>query len=239
MNINEVARIAALIGEPARTAMLLALMDARSLTANELALAATVSAQTASKHLALLLAGGLLVVNQSGRHRYHRLASSQTAAVIEGIMQLAAHARPPVRAVITGPKEADLRLARSCYDHLAGRLGVALSDRLIESSGIEFDGSTGTITERAVSALAPLQFVFIRHGNAQDCRACLDWSERRVHLAGRLGAQLLSHFLAKSWLQRREQARALEITGSGRRTLLNWLGAERWQDVLGLSRREV
>ena len=232
MNINEVARIAALIGEPARTAMLLALMDARSLTANELALAANVTAQTASKHLALLLAGGLLVVNQSGRHRYHRLASSQTAAVIEGIMQLAAHARQPLRAVITGPKDIDLRRARSCYDHIAGRLGVALSERLLEFGAIKFDAETGTVTEHAGAALAPLQFVFNRQGNAQDCRACLDWSERRVHVAGRLGAQLLTHFLAKSWLRRRTQSRALEITGSGRRALLNWLGAERWRAVL-------
>ena len=232
MNINEVARIAALIGEPARTAMLLALMDTRSLTANELAIAANVMPQTASKHLAMLLAGGLLVVNQAGRHRYHRLASSQTAEVIEGIMQLAAQARPSVGRIFTGPKDADLRLARSCYDHIAGRLGVALSDHLLECGALKFDGETGTVSEHAVAALASLQFQFNREGKARDSRACLDWSERRVHVAGRLGAQLLTHFLAKNWLRRCAQARSLEITASGRRTMLNWLGAERWQTVL-------
>ena len=239
MNINEVARIAALIGEPARTAMLLALMDARALTANELAIVANVTPQTASKHLALLLAGGLIVVNQSGRHRYHRLASIQTAEVIEGIMQLAALTRPRLRAVITGPKDADLRRARSCYDHIAGRLGVALSDHLLECGAIMFDGptdtvatgTTGTLTTRAPEAFVALQFAFNCVGQNANCRACLDWSERRVHVAGRLGAQLMSHFLAKAWLRQRIQSRALEITASGRQVLRNFLGTERWQTV--------
>src|SRR5690606_12757303 len=131
MNTNQVARIAALVGEPARANMLLALMDGRALTANELAAAAHVGAATASRHLAQLVEGGLLRVNAQGRHRYHRLASAEVARVLEGIMQLAVAAAPP-RPVATGPRDATMRFARTCYDHLAGRLAVAIADRLVE-----------------------------------------------------------------------------------------------------------
>src|SRR5512142_3266732 len=118
MNTNQMARVGAMVCEPARAAMLLALMDGRALTANELATAAHVTPATASRHLGLLVEGGLLRVNQQGRHRYHQLASGEVARVLEGMMQLAVP--PSVQRVVTGPRDARLRFARTCYDHLAG-----------------------------------------------------------------------------------------------------------------------
>jgi DNA-binding transcriptional ArsR family regulator len=128
MNTNQIARIASLLGEPARTAMLLELMDGRALTARELAGAGGVSAQTASSHLAQMVEAGLLAVAQQGRHRYHRLASPAVARVLEGIMQLAASGPGLRRTVVPGPTDDNLRRARTCYDHIAGRLGVAIAD---------------------------------------------------------------------------------------------------------------
>ena len=128
MNTNRIAHVAALVGEPARTCMLLALMDGRALTARELAEAARVSPATASRHLALLVEVGLLALDRQGRHRYHRLASPEVARLLEGLMQLAAPAPGTARPVATGPRDAALRTARTCYDHLAGRLGVHCLD---------------------------------------------------------------------------------------------------------------
>jgi DNA-binding transcriptional ArsR family regulator len=195
MHTNQVARIASLVGEPARTAMLLELMDGRALTANELARAAHVTPQTGSRHLAQLVDGGLLVVEQRGRHRYHRLASAEVARVLEGIMQLAAHQPPPVRTVQPGPRNEAMRLARTCYDHVAGRLGVAITQRLLHDGAVVFDGELG-------------------------------WSERRPHLAGRLGRQLCVHCIERGWLRRHSGGRALEITPPGVQALSAWLGAE-------------
>jgi len=127
MNTNQIARIAALVGEPARTGMLVALMDGRALTAHELATAGHVSPATASRHLQLLAESGLLRVERQGRHRYHRIASGDVARVLEGIMQLAAQTAPTAQRVVTGPRDAAMRLARTCYDHLAGLLAVAMA----------------------------------------------------------------------------------------------------------------
>ncbi|AVS74944.1 transcriptional regulator, partial [Paracidovorax cattleyae] len=123
VNTNQIARVAGLIGEPARAAMLLALMDGRALTARELAGAARISPATASRHLALLVDAGLLVVRSQGRHRYHALAGAEVAQLLEGLMQFAVRpAAVPPTAVAAGPRDAALRMARTCYDHLAGRL---------------------------------------------------------------------------------------------------------------------
>ncbi|MEQ1672799.1 MAG: helix-turn-helix transcriptional regulator, partial [Hyphomicrobium sp.] len=150
MNTNEIARIAALVGEPARTAMLLELMGGRSLTANELAIAGNVLPQTASKHLSQLVDAGLLMVSQNGRHRYHRLASANVAKVLEGIMQLASLSRPSEgRKAIFGPRDAGMRRARTCYDHIAGRLGITITDRLLEQGAVVFDGDSGQVTDPA------------------------------------------------------------------------------------------
>ncbi len=236
MNTNQIARIASLLGEPARTAMLLGLMDGRSLTAHELARAGNVSAQTGSRHLAQLVDAGLLRVEQRGRHRYHRLASPDVAKVLEGIMQLAARQAPPRRAVVPSPKDAAMRTARTCYDHIAGRLGVAMSDRLLADGAVVFEGEAGHVTERASAVLGRMGIVSAGAQASGDtkrtyCRPCLDWSERRSHVAGQLGAMICTHCLDQGWLLRRAGTRALDITPKGAVALREWLGHEGWRQV--------
>ena len=235
MNTNEIARIAGLVGEPSRTAMLLELLDGRALTAHELARAAGVQAPTASRHLSQLVEGGLLQLERQGRHRYHRMASPEVARVLEGIMQLAAGrtaARPPV---VVGPKEAAMRRARSCYDHIAGRLGVAIAERLQRDGAVVFEGEAGRVGEPAVRALAELGLradAEPRSRHRPFCRPCLDWSERRPHLAGTLGALICAHCIERRWLVRRAAGRALDISPPGEIALRSWLGAERWAGVV-------
>lgn len=156
MDTNRIAHVAALAGEPARTAMLLALMDGRALTARELAGAAHIRPAAASRHLALMVEAGLLQVQPQGRHRYHRLASAQVARMLEGLMQLAV--LQPARCVATGPADAALRTARSCYDHLAGRLGVAIAGHLSDAGAVvlDADATSAQATERLPAALLPL-----------------------------------------------------------------------------------
>jgi DNA-binding transcriptional ArsR family regulator len=237
MNVNQIAHIAALVGEPARTAMLMELIDGRALTAHELAHAGNISPQTASRHLALLVEAGLMRVEQHGRHRYHRLASADVAKLIESIMQLAAQqAVSPRRAVVSGPKDAAMRMARSCYDHIAGRLGVAIAEGLIADGAITFDGDAGHVTPQAGEVLARLGLdaaaVVANGAGRAHCRPCLDWSERRFHMAGRLGTLICTHCLATGWLLRRPGSRALEITPKGTRALRDWMGSERWRSVV-------
>lgn len=231
MNSNQVARIGGLVGEPARAGMLLALMDGRALTARELATAAHVTPATASRHLGLLVEAGLLRVNQRGRHRYHQLASAEVARLLEGIMQLAL-VQPRPTLLVTGPRDATLRFARTCYDHLAGRLAVALADRLVEQGAVLIEDDTAVVTERAAAALQALglQAPELRAtGQRPPCRPCLDWGERRMHLAGRLGAMLCSHCLGQGWLLRKPKSRALELSPAGAIAFRDWLGIERWQ----------
>lgn len=235
MNTNRIARIASLVGEPARTAMLLELMDGRSLTARELATAARVSPQTASRHLAQLVDGGLLRVEAFGRHRYHRLAGREVAEALESLMQLAARGgASPRPTFVPGPKDAGLRMARTCYDHLAGRLGVAIAEHLHADGALVFDGEIGHLTERGRAALARIGIAgAVSPSNRLHCRRCLDWSERRFHLAGRLGALLCAHCLEHGWLLRRPGTRALQITPKGAVGLRDWLGHARWEQVVG------
>ncbi|RYF22560.1 MAG: ArsR family transcriptional regulator [Comamonadaceae bacterium] len=246
MNTHRIAHVAALVGEPARTAMLMALMDGRALTARELADAARITPATASRHLGLLVEAALLQVQQQGRHRYHRLASPEVARVLEGLMQLAvphaSHASlpppSPPRRVAVGPRDAALRTARTCYDHLAGRLGVAITGHLLDEGAVVFDeeGVAGHVTDRAAQVLhslgiAPGDGAAAGAGRRPHCRPCLDWSERRMHLAGRLGALLCQHCLDSGWLLRGTGTRALSITPRGAVALRDWLGHTRWAEV--------
>lgn len=220
----QIAEVASHFGEPARVAMLAALMDGRALTATELAGVAGITPQTASTHLARLTRASLLRVARQGRHRYHRLATPEVARMVENVMQLAS-AREPRRPppLVVGPRDAALRTARTCYDHLAGRLGVAIADALVKTRAIELDDDSGLVTELGIAFLrragiGPLAAG--ARGRASSsrplCRPCLDWSERRFHLAGKLGAAICDHALQQRWVRRLPDTRALEITTAGR-----------------------
>jgi DNA-binding transcriptional ArsR family regulator len=209
---NRIAATAALLGDPARANILAALLDGRALTAKELAYAAHVTPQTASGHLAKLSEGGLLAAEKQGRHRYYRLASPLVGQMLEGVMAVAGP-EPPRSSTWRGGE--GLRMARTCYDHLAGRLGVALADSLLEQGHVALGSDGGEVTEvgkRFLDAFgaspAPGRRVF--------CRPCLDWSERRPHLAGRLGAALASRCFELGWVAQQRDTRALAISEAGR-----------------------
>jgi DNA-binding transcriptional ArsR family regulator len=215
------AETASLIGDlmdaPGRAAMLAALLDGRALTAGELSRVAGITPQTASAHLSRLTAAGLLGVEKQGRHRYHRLASPAVAQLVEGRMAATAalpHGQP--RRIPTGPRDAALREARTCYDHLAGRLGVALADALAARGAIEWTPDGGAVTEPGHAFFAGLGLhpEPARRGRLF-CRPCLDWSERRPHVAGVLGAALCARCFELGWVRRRAGGRALEITPAG------------------------
>jgi DNA-binding transcriptional ArsR family regulator len=226
MTTTSFATIATLAGDPARAGMLHALMDGRALTASELATVAGITAQTASGHLSQMVMAGLLSVEQQGRHRYHRLATPSVAAMLEGIMQVAAELQPQRSRPHTGPRDAGLRAARTCYDHFAGRLGVALADGLVALGHIELTSDAGVVTDTGNHFFDQLgidlsQGRTVKSGRML-CRPCLDWSERRLHLAGVLGARLCRHSFDKGWVRRSDQTgplvkRAVLITPEGRR----------------------
>lgn len=212
---NAIATIAALIGDPARANILSALMGGQALTAGELSWHAGVGAPTTSGHLAKLTEAGLLEVERQGRHRYYRLASHDIAQAMESLMAVATAGprrhRPP------GPKDEALRAARTCYDHLAGRLGTALADRLNDLGFVILGDGGALVTEEGRGFLDGLGLRFPESGESRRplCRACLDWSERRPHLAGRLGAALLSCSLERGWIVRIPDSRAVTITDAG------------------------
>lgn len=210
------AEIAALAGDPARACMLQALMDGRALTAAELAHAAGITAQTASGHLSRMVAAGLLRVEPQGRHRYHRLASPAVARMMESIMQVASARVPIPRPVRTGPRDRALALARTCYDHLAGRLGVALADAMVAGGHVELADDAGLITAQGRDFLSDLGIILPGTGTTRAfCRPCLDWSERRPHLAGTLGRALCGHAFDRGWIRRVDGTRAVSVTPMG------------------------
>ena len=203
-----IAEIAALIGDPARTNMLTALMDGRALTVSELAEVAGITLPTASGHIARMEAAGLLAAEKQGRHRYLRLAGPDVAAALEALMELAQ--RTGAVRVRTGPRDPALREARICYDHLAGARAVAVASKLTDR-GLMIDHG---LTDAGRAWLAERGFVQ-GDGRRPFCRTCLDWSERRHHLGGVLGAQILSRALDRGWA-RRGEGRAILFSNSGR-----------------------
>jgi DNA-binding transcriptional ArsR family regulator len=231
-SLSTFAEVAALAGDPARAGMLHALMDGRALTASELARVAGVTPQTASGHLARLATAGLLSVEKQGRHRYHRLASPAVAQMMESIMQVTSgldSARPPLT---VGPRDAALRTARTCYDHLAGRLGVALADALVVGNYIELASDGGLVTDAGTEFFdnigIDVEAIAARNGRRSArilCRSCLDWSERRPHIAGAIGAAMCAHSLAKDWIRRTDGTRAVTITPKGQRIFREQFGA--------------
>lgn len=217
--LDEIAR---LVGDRSRAAMLSALMDGRAWTGRELARAAHVTPSTASTHLQRLVNGRLLGTIAQGRSRYYRIASAEIARVLESLMVLAASPVPrhPTERRIA----AELRVARRCYDHLAGRLGVAIADALVSAGALIFADGTATLTAAGRELFAKLGIAFDERPKRLLCRPCLDWSERRPHLAGIAGAALANAALERNWVQRNGSGRALSVTPAGARALRDALG---------------
>lgn len=235
------ASAAALLAEPARAKVLMALADGRALPASLLATEAGVSPQTVSSHLRKLLDGGLLAVESSGRHRYYRLAGPEVAAAVEAVARIA---RPlPIKSLRQSTRAAALREARTCYDHLAGRLGVALLETLVRREAlVRTDGGSGA--ERrpddplaqqlpdgpyVLGPAAPAIFGDLGIDLAQEgsssrrlLRFCVDWSEQRHHLAGRLGASVATALFDRNWITRRPHQRAVDLTPAGQQALKQW-----------------
>jgi DNA-binding transcriptional ArsR family regulator len=210
------AAVAALLGDPARANMLTALMDGRALTATELAHEAGVTLQTTSGHLARLETAQLLRVDKQGRHRYFRLSGEDVAEVLEGLMGLAArtgHLRTKV-----GPKDPALRQARVCYDHLAGDMGVWAFDRLCVKGLLAGHDRQIHVTEegRAFFGGLGIDIDALEHARRPVCRVCLDWSERRYHVAGAVGSQLLRKLFENGWASREKDSRVVRFTPKGR-----------------------
>jgi DNA-binding transcriptional ArsR family regulator len=214
-SIASLASLAALVGEPARTAMLVTLMDGRALTAGELGDAAGVTPSTASGHLAQLLDAGLLALERQGRHRYYRLASAAVAETLEGMMALAGGLGVPRRTIVTGPRDRALRHARLCYDHLAGTLAVAIADTMAARGQLDFDGEGGALTASGAAFLKGLGVDLTPTSGPKFCRPCLDWSERRPHIAGTVGRALYAGFLQHGWLHAPSHGRAVTVTPRG------------------------
>jgi len=217
-----IAMVAALLGEPARANMMAALMDGRALTAKELAFAAHVSAPTASGHLAKLADAALLTVARQGRHRYYRIASPAVGRMVEGIMTVAG-GLPACPPIAWRGGEA-LRTARTCYDHLAGRLGVAIADQLILRDQLRLSDDGGELTAAGQAALAAIGALAEPERGRIFCRPCLDWSERRPHLAGTVGRSLASRCFELGWITRLRDTRAVAITPAGRAGFAEALG---------------
>ena len=234
VSTTALAETAALVGDPARANMLAALMDGRALTAAELARAASVTPQTASGHLARLTAAGLLAVERQGRHRYHRLASLGVARMLEGIMAVAEVGHQVRRPVVVGPRDVAMRAARTCYDHLAGKLAVAMADAMVEQGHIELSADGGAVTPDGTAFLQSLGVdlnaaegrAAKRGGSRVFCRPCLDWSERRPHVAGAVGAALCNCCFTLGWVRRIEGTRALAVTPKGRRGIKQSFGVD-------------
>ena len=220
----DISIVGALIGDPARANMLTALAGGVAMTATELATEAGVTQQTASSHLAKLLDGGLLALRKQGRHRYFQLANEQTAAMIEGIMGLAHHAGH--RRTQPGPKEPALREARVCYDHLAGERGVALFDSLIRRNALSAaaDGLALTPAGEQFMCDFGVDVEAGRKSRRPLCLACLDWSSRRNHLAGALGAALLQTIQDKGWARREKGTRIVRFSPPGARAFDKLVG---------------
>jgi DNA-binding transcriptional ArsR family regulator len=218
--VLDMAAVAALVGDPARANILCALLDGRALTASELAYAAHITPQTASGHLGKLSAAGLIVPAQQGRHRYFRLAGPHIGQMLESISAVAAIAPPRLRPIRI---DETMRNARMCYDHLAGRLGVTLADALSELQHVEFSDDGGVVTASGEVFLTKfgIDLSSVRKNKRLFCRPCLDWSERRPHLAGAIGAALADRLMNLNWIKRKRDTRAITITPIG------WANIER------------
>jgi DNA-binding transcriptional ArsR family regulator len=217
--------VAALVGDTARATMLAVLMGGQALTASELACIARVSRPTASEHLVKLVEARLLAVTKQGRYRYYRIASPLVARMLESIIAVAAIEVPP-RYQPRSIRDDALRFARTCYDHLAGRLGVAITDALVAHGHIILTDDGGEVTPAGARFLAEFGADLNARGQRMFCRPCLDWSERRPHVAGFVGAEIWRRCLELGWFKRERDSRALRLTAAGQTGLCDLFGID-------------
>jgi DNA-binding transcriptional ArsR family regulator len=215
----DIAAIASLIGDRTRATILMGLMDGRALTATELSRAAGVTKQTASSHLSKLVGARLVAAESVGRHRYFRLADHDVGSVVEGLVGLAHRVGSVV--VDAGPPDPALRKARVCYDHLAGDLGVLVFDSLRDQGVLRIAGKRVTLTERGDEFCRSMgiDLEALERGRRPMCLACLDWSARRPHLAGALGAAILDRVFDLGWARRGKGTRVVLFSALGERSL--------------------
>jgi DNA-binding transcriptional ArsR family regulator len=226
--VNALSEVAALMGDPARAAMLSLLMDGRAHTASDLAMSGGVTAQTASGHLSRMADAGLLAMRPQGRNRFYRLATPDVAHAIEALMAVARTA-PPASKSAAWRRDPDLRFCRTCYDHLAGQVGMAVTDSLTRGGHLEPRGqrdwqltpSGELFCQRLGVDLPGARAAGTRHF----ARQCLDWSERRPHISGALGSAIAFTFFTKGWTERLRRGRAVRLTDAGRRALDRHFGA--------------
>jgi DNA-binding transcriptional ArsR family regulator len=217
--------VAALVGDTARATILAALMGGQALTASELAYLARISRPTASEHLVKLTQARLVSVTSQGRYRYYRIASPLVARMLEGIIAVAA-IEVPSRYQPRSIQDDALRFARTCYDHLAGQVGVAITDALIANGHIVLGEDGGEVTAGGARFLAGFGADLSARGKRIFCRPCLDWSERRYHVAGLVGAAIWRRCLELGWLTRQRDSRALRLTAAGKAGLLDTFGVD-------------
>jgi DNA-binding transcriptional ArsR family regulator len=219
--------VAALVGDTARATILAALMGGQALTASELAALARVSKSTASGHLSKLVNARLLAVTQKRRNRYYRIASPLVARMLESIKAVAGLETPPRHQPRSAQDDA-LRFARTCYDHVAGKLGVAIADALVAKRFVVLTEEGGEVTQAGARFLKKFGAELNSRpaGRRIFCRACLDWSERRYHVAGLVGAEIWRRCLELGWLARQRDTRAVRVTSAGRRGLRETLGVK-------------
>lgn len=210
-----IAYIGNLIGDAARSKMLIALMSGKALTATELSLEADITPQTASSHLMQLTKGDLLIVRKQGRHKYFQLKNSQVAELIERMLNISAALTDIT--IPTGPKNERLKNARICYDHLAGELGVNLLDALLNKGLLTEDVIELNLTEKGQNFFTEIgvDFNTLENYRRPICKACLDWSERRSHLAGSLGKWILNDAINRGWATQDLDSRALQFSAQG------------------------
>jgi DNA-binding transcriptional ArsR family regulator len=223
---SDLASLAALLADETRAAMCLALLDGRAWTAGELATHTGVAPSTATEHLHRLIGGGLLVERRQGRYRYVQLADPSVASLLEDLSARLEPRQTPVRGLRAATASAALRRGRTCYDHLAGRLGVAVTDAMT-GAGLLDQASGFALTAAGLGWLTGslgLEPDGLRPGKRPLARGCLDWTERRQHLAGVAGAKLCEKFFGNGWVTRIGSGRAVRLTPNGEAALQELLG---------------
>jgi len=214
----DISYIASLIGDSTRASMLTALMGGKALTATELAIEADITSQTASSHLNKLVAGQLLIVRKQGRHKYFQLGGEEIAELLERMLNLSSKTIHPK--VVKGYTDLRLRKARICYDHLAGEFAVTLFDSLLKNEYLSEKGNQILLTDQGNIFFEELGVDFCKFNTKRPiCRSCLDWSERRSHLAGALGQWVLNDLLSKGWITKDLDSRAITFSKNGLKQL--------------------